>query len=54
MKYGGDVLSLQDKKNITDMNNRNNLDSILYGVVCVIATWVVVGYLVMGVCKLIN
>jgi hypothetical protein len=36
------------------MNRKNELDSILYGVVCVIATWVIVGYLVMGVCTLIK
>ena len=52
MECEGDTLSLQNEKDM-NMNNKNNLDSFLYGVVCVIATWVVVGYLVMGFCKLI-
>ena len=35
------------------MSNKNNLDSILYGVVCIIFCVVVIGYLVMGISKLI-
>ena len=36
------------------MNNKNNLDEILYGIVCIIATIVFVGYLAMGLYKVLN
>ena len=34
------------------MSIKRNTDRIIYGVVCVLVTWVVVGYLVMFICKL--
>ena len=36
------------------MNRKNNLDEILYGIVCVIASWVFGGYLVMFICKILS